>query len=287
MLEVYVDYFMDPRSSRINDFHVLRIGRGEGLEETGLGPTLFPYHMICVIEKGRGLFHVDGITQNLNAGDAFIVPAEKLCYARSDPDTPWSFYWIDFTGTRADQVMSQLRFTSKDQLVFRGLPVEDYESVFHRGIMLSGSRNSNYFFAIGVLMDVLGLIARDIDMKDKDMDNTIYSLVYEIRHYIDMQYTKKLRVQEIADKYGVHPNYMSRLFKQTFGVTPKQYLQTLKLTKACDLLAQTDLPVSMVSASMSYPDQLAFSKAFHKAYGISPTEYRRQQQKQLQKQQGR
>ena len=146
--------------------------------------------------------------------------------------------------------------------------------------MLSGSRNSNYFFAIGVLMDVLGLIARDIDMKDKDMDNTIYSLVYEIRHYIDMQYTKKLRMQEIADKYGVHPNYMSRLFKQTFGVTPKQYLQTLKLTKACDLLAQTDLPVSMVSASMSYPDQLAFSKAFHKAYEVSPTEYRRQQQKQ-------
>ena len=70
-------------------------------------------------------------------------------------------------------------------------------------------------------------------------------------------------MSEIADKFGIHANYMTRLFHQKFDISPKQYLLSIKLKKATGLLQSTNLPVSTIAASVGFIDALAF---FDKSY---------------------
>ena len=75
---------------------------------------------------------------------------------------------------------------------------------------------------------------------------------------------------------GYHPHYLTRIFKERFGITPKQYLTDLKLKKACGLLCSTELPVAVVAESLGFEDALAFSRLFRREYGVSPSNYRKQ-----------
>ena len=102
------------------------------------------------------------------------------------------------------------------------------------------------------------------------------SLVDEIKFYLDMNYAEKLKLQDVAKTFGIHPNYFTRVFHERFGISPKNYLTNLKLKKACRLLTTTELSVAVIASSLGFEDQLAFSKSFKKAFSISPSEYRSQ-----------
>ena len=94
-----------------------------------------------------------------------------------------------------------------------------------------------------------------------------------------MKYSQKIRLQDVAEKFHIHPNYMTRIFREKFQVAPKQYLMELKLKKAGRLLDTTELPVAMISSSLGFEDQMDFSKTFRKKYGMSPSAYRQEKRR--------
>ncbi|MFQ9149419.1 MAG: helix-turn-helix domain-containing protein [Eubacteriales bacterium] len=60
-----------------------------------------------------------------------------------------------------------------------------------------------------------------------------------------------------------------------FGVSPKRYLTSVRVSAAKQLLVQTDMTVERVSREVGMPDALYFSRVFRDVTGVSPTEYRR------------
>ena len=62
-------------------------------------------------------------------------------------------------------------------------------------------------------------------------------------------------------------------------MSPQKYLTNVRIKKAKTLL-RSDNKISIISEAVGYPDQLYFSRVFHKATGMSPTEYRGEIQKQ-------
>ena len=57
-------------------------------------------------------------------------------------------------------------------------------------------------------------------------------------------------------------------------MSPQKFLMKFRITKAAELLYNTDLPISNIAYSCGYSDPLAFSKTFKKIKGVSPKEYR-------------
>ena len=82
-------------------------------------------------------------------------------------------------------------------------------------------------------------------------------------------------LKDVARSFGIHPNYMTRTFHEKFGISPKKYLMDMKLKKACRLLTTTTLSIAVISSSLGFDDQLAFSRIFRKEYGNAPSEYRK------------
>ncbi len=84
------------------------------------------------------------------------------------------------------------------------------------------------------------------------------------------------RSKELGHKLCERMLYFSRRFIELIGSTPQEFLIQQRLTSAAELLRLTNLPIKNVADQCGYPNQLHFSQAFKKYYGVSPKEWRRQ-----------
>ena len=92
--------------------------------------------------------------------------------------------------------------------------------------------------------------------------------------YLAEHFTRPLTVSELADHAGISRSQLYRAFMAVLGKTPKEYLTSYRIRKACLLLKQSDLPVSEVAAQSGFESCSYFSKAFKKAIGTAPLQYR-------------
>ena len=81
-------------------------------------------------------------------------------------------------------------------------------------------------------------------------------------------------VRELAEYCQLSPDQFRRNFQRYTGITPKQYIEDLKLKQAARLLLSSGLPVAKVAARFGYQDQFHFSRRFKQRIGVSPEKYR-------------
>ncbi len=86
-----------------------------------------------------------------------------------------------------------------------------------------------------------------------------------------------ITIEQLAAELGVGTTALKTSFKTVYGVPIYQYQKDLRLQKAQRLLRETTLPVSDVAAEVGYANPAKFSSAFKKRFGVSPTEYKKQQ----------
>ena len=94
--------------------------------------------------------------------------------------------------------------------------------------------------------------------------------------YIDENLAEDVKVSEVARRAGVSPSQLQRIFRDAMGMTCSTYLTTARLTKAKELIAGTDRPITEIAFDVGYNDSNYFSTAFRKHEGISPSAYRKQ-----------
>jgi AraC family transcriptional regulator len=93
-------------------------------------------------------------------------------------------------------------------------------------------------------------------------------------NYINDYLNRDLHIAELANLVQISPYYFSRLFKQSIGVTPHQYVTQCRIEKAKQLLKKPDLSLTYISQQVGFHDQSHFSKTFCKIVGVTPKKYR-------------
>mgnify|MGYP002242492931 CR=1 FL=1 len=162
--------------------------------------------------------------------------------------------------------------STEDIYVIHGLDTRKYYDSISRIMQLDASLTSHYFEGNSILLHIISMLFSDVDFHEADTNKL--SIIDEIKFYFDINYAENLKLKDVADYFGIHQNYLTRAFHEKFGISPKKYLLQLKFKKAARLLATTQLPVSIISNSLGFEDQLAFSRTFKKFYNVSPTDYR-------------
>ncbi len=95
-----------------------------------------------------------------------------------------------------------------------------------------------------------------------------------VRNVIERQYLNEFRLSELASLAGVHRVHLVREFRKHYGATIGQYIRKLRIDHACQLLGQTNLPLSEISSTCRFADQSHFTKQFRKLSGLTPGAYR-------------
>ena len=97
-------------------------------------------------------------------------------------------------------------------------------------------------------------------------------------HHIEENYTRT-SLKETAEIFGYSPDYLNRIFKQETSLSVGDMILELKMEKAQELLATTDLSIAGIGEFLNYQNAASFPRAFKKFCGMTPAEYRREKGK--------
>jgi signal transduction histidine kinase/DNA-binding LacI/PurR family transcriptional regulator/AraC-like DNA-binding protein len=94
--------------------------------------------------------------------------------------------------------------------------------------------------------------------------------------YLHQNYARPLARWEIAEGIGVSEDYLSRVFNRELGISPWDYLNRYRISRAKELLRVTYDSISRVGRRVGFSDPAYFSRVFRRTTGMSPRAYREQ-----------
>jgi AraC-like DNA-binding protein len=107
-----------------------------------------------------------------------------------------------------------------------------------------------------------------------------YIQVRQSKAFIKKYYSERIELEKMAAAAFMSRFHYIRIFQQIYGMTPRQYLRDLRISKAKELL-QKGLPVAQVCFDVGYESLPTFSNTFKRGTGYSPTEYQKMNNRNL------
>ena len=96
-----------------------------------------------------------------------------------------------------------------------------------------------------------------------------------IKQYLEKNYAKEINIEQIAKKFYISPGYLAHKFKETMNVPFHYYVNFLRIKKACEMLADTELSISEIATMNGFGSISQFNRMFQKEIGMPPRQYRR------------
>ena len=120
------------------------------------------------------------------------------------------------------------------------------------------------------------VISRAITLRDQNSGNKNRSILKTAVDFIDSHYMEEdISLNTVANVANVSSNHFSALFSQNMGQTFIEYLTTLRMNKAKELLRCTGMRSSEIAGEIGYKDAHYFSYLFKKTQGMTPSDYRK------------
>lgn len=111
-------------------------------------------------------------------------------------------------------------------------------------------------------------------------DSQYVSIANKIIQLIKEGYSRDITLEGCAEELKFHPVYLGRVFKRETGMTFSEYLVNYRMTLAKEWLETTNMKVSDISDKLNYSNTTAFIRSFRKVVGITPGQFRTNQQEQ-------
>lgn len=156
---------------------------------------------------------------------------------------------------------------------FENLDVKIYCDLFDRMLSeyVDGSEVSQMLLK-SRFYDLLAFVFKSAKQNRGDKKESEY--IEKAKDYINKNYALPLTLQSISASVNLHPNYFHKIFKNSLGITPREYLTKIRLNSAKSLLLSTVLSVEEISLKCGFDSASYFIKLFKKEYAITPALYR-------------
>ena len=99
----------------------------------------------------------------------------------------------------------------------------------------------------------------------------------KITDYISAHLNQNISLSQLAGIINLSQYHFSRLFKQSTGITPHQYLTQCRIDKAKQLLSKTELTITDITFKIGLNNHSSFTRLFRKYVGTTPKSFRASQ----------
>lgn len=229
---------------------------------------------ILYVAGGAGEAILEGKKFRLAPGDLVVVNPGTLHEERSDAKAPLRLIFLAIR----DFAVPGLPAGCLSQEKYRVLSCGEYQykmDIYLRELLQETSSQIEFYQEIsqGLVSALLVLVMRLIRINPED-EAALSQECQKIKEYLDQNFTSLITLDSLSETVYISKHYLSHLFKEQTGISPIKYLTSKRMEKACELLSETELPVSEVSKAVGYENPLYFSQVFKRIYGISPVKYR-------------
>ena len=168
-------------------------------------------------------------------------------------------------------VILNVRFSVISFIKGLGCDTNEMESADTEEVLAEGGKNMESAIAYAKKM-----ISQAIEIRDQNSGNKNRSILKTAVDFIDSHYMdEEISLNTVANVANVSSNHFSALFSQNMGQTFIEYLTTLRMNKAKELLRCTGMRSSEIAGEIGYKDAHYFSYLFKKTQGMTPSDYRK------------
>ncbi|MBS6195720.1 MAG: AraC family transcriptional regulator [Clostridiales bacterium] len=248
---------------------------------------------LVIILKGKGCFLIDGKEYQVSEGNVILL--NPGTYHRSIPKTeqtpPFTECYLAFTDVDFVNCPKGFFPLFEGREIIAKLPERLKTPLFQLcssiALESKSSEIGRCFMLKSYLIQVICLLARyqkqtqeEILKEENDVRYEFKSInkqyvIKQIMKYMEEHYREKISLDQIAANMYLSSFYISKLFKSETGDTPINYLISLRMKKARELLDEDPgCSIQAAAAAVGYEDAYHFSKLFKKYYGLSPLYYK-------------
>jgi len=241
---------------------------GRGLENgpSGIVPRFFEFFSISHMYKGKGFYWTkeDG-RRRIEPGDLVVTTPGTVHSYGGDHDR----YFEDticFHGPLAEHLV-------KAGLIRNGVFKLSTERLLPP--IIENAMSSHPAAQVSALIELQELFsllaAKDcVRTEHDDPRHHVSALLYQIKTHPTPWWT----VEEMAASCSLSLGYFRKLFSELAGMSPKHYVESVKMQRAMELLLGSDATVAEIGAILSYSDPFHFSRRFKTYVGVPPESYR-------------
>ncbi|NMD38695.1 MAG: helix-turn-helix transcriptional regulator [Christensenellaceae bacterium] len=255
-----------------------------------------PYTLLRYVIKGSAFFEIDGQSYTVKENDIIFIPEKSTlkCQAISD----FSFISVRISTISHDKGENIFKDYLGVNIINNdnGKHVKDY---FYNILKYARSKDKARKLRIRAMLYLIvaWLIEQDstkisdenycsdehvsaADFRSiipKKIISESDSRIHAIMEYILANPLKKFSADELCGVANISQSSMRKLFKKYIGKSPCQFINDVKMMAVARQLILSDKRISEIAFDMGYSDQNYFSRCFKKVFGVSPSEYRRQE----------
>nr|WP_291529449.1 AraC family transcriptional regulator [Bacteroides sp. UBA939] len=248
------------------------------------------YEIICVRES-HGLCFVGDCIEKFSAGDVILFGTNLPHYMRSDDiyGSAETTSRVQGTIIQFEQNFMQYSFDHYPQFHQIKMLLEESErgiifpsqNTTKIGELISGFPLLSGFYQISGLLELLQELATTSERRSLASPHYYRKFpamgnkrIDKIISFVNNNYTRNLRLQEIASMASMNTSAFCRYFKENTGKTLLQYVMEMRVGYACKLLEVGGMDISQIAVECGFESITHFNRTFKQLTNLTPTQYR-------------
>lgn len=204
------------------------------------------------------------------------------------------FYWIHFHFASEPVLLSeeemvreaemislrpQRSWSVQDLYLPQYIRIEHWERINILVNQILHVANSNYwtqpslnYLLTSLMIEISESVLNGLTFKGNGPKGDVHFT--KILEWTRLHAAEALTVAEIAERFNYNKDYLSRLFKQNTSAGPLEFIHSVRIGKAKELLSRTSLSIKEIAAEAGYPDEKYFMRMFKKMANLTPSQFR-------------
>ena len=254
-------------------------------------PKYFPPHWhnaseFTLIFRDNCKYRIKDKEYTLNAGDVLLIWPRELHEIVSSPEDGSVFvqFSSDITDNNLDLV-SAARFMSACHVISAKKEPEtalkikeiilEIEDIYDKKPSFSETRIKIHLYELLLLVGEYVMRESEGQLGPVNYSATSWNYIRSACNYISEHSTEDISQTDVADKIGLSPFYLSKLFKEYLQTSFPAYLAKIRLRNAIALLTEDSLSITECAFMAGFQSTTTFNKVFLESMGCSPREYRK------------
>lgn len=258
--------------------------------------NMYNYHIhqefeIYYLVSGERKYFIDNNIYTVQAGNLVLVDASEIHKTGNIGKQSHERTVIYFNYSFLKELyphISNLNLLSCFQSKYRVLPLSlkykhTIENILNKMLIICKSEDYlkelyKKFYLQLLLCELLLLINDFIDKleeKEYHYSQLMHPKITQIIQYINDNYNKNITLAEMAERFYISPSYLSKLFKDTTNFTFTEYLNSVRIKNAKELLAKPGYRIIDVAQKVGFNNNTHFTRVFKDITGMSPTNYKK------------
>lgn len=251
---------------------IRQFGYEDNGKEAHWGPGQRNYYLIHFVVTGRGYFNGNPVGDN----QGFLIRPNMHHEYAADTNNPWNYYWVILDGVGVEECLKKFHLDEAT-----GIFTNTSHAKIHSFFMYIFSTNEGIVsadFAKSCFSMLLSYQDKHHEPFDNGSGNIISQHIEKAVQYCELNYCHPITISEVSEFVHLDNQYLYNIFKKHLHISPKAYLNNIRVTKAKQLLIETSLTVAEIANSVGYEDTFQFSKFFKKQTGSSPNMFKKEKQ---------